>query len=130
MAVRTYDPQDVNVIVNGVVLTGLAEGTFVSIEREEESYTSYVGAKGEVARAVNANKMGTITVTLEQTSPSNAYLRRLANSNATFPVSVVDQNSGETSGGNDAWIQQPASKEFGDEISTREWTFVVPELEI
>ena len=130
MAVRTYDPQDVNVIVNGVVLTGLAEGTFLSIEREEESYTAYVGAKGEVARAVNANKMGTITVTLEQTSPSNSYLRRLANSNATFPVSVVDQNSNETSGGNDALIQQPAIKEFGDEISTREWTFVVPELEI
>src|SRR5690554_4131808 len=47
MAVRTYDPQDVNVIVNGVVLTGFAEGTFVSIERDEESYTAYV----EIGRA-------------------------------------------------------------------------------
>lgn len=130
MSVRTYDPQDVNVVVDGTILTGFAEGTFVSIERSEESYVMYVGSKGEVARSVNANKSGTITITLDQTSPSNAVLRRLANSVATFPISVVDQNTGETSGGNNAWVEQPASKEFGNEIGTREWTIVVPELEV
>lgn len=129
MSVVTYDPQDVNVIVDGTFLTGFAEGTFVQIARDEDSYTTYVGSKGEVSRSVNANKMGKITVTLTQNSPSNSYLERLSKSKKTFPVSVVDQNFGESDGGNDCWVEKPADKELGKEIGTREWVFVVPEME-
>lgn len=130
MVVRTYDTEDVNVIVNGTILTGFADGTFVNVERDEESFTPYIGAKGEVSRAKNANKMGKITITLAQDSPSNSYLNRLANSSNTFPTSVVDQNFGSTSGGNDCWIEKPTGTEYGKEISSREWIVVVPFLEI
>lgn len=127
---RTYDTEDVNVIVNGTILTGFADGTFVSVEQDEERYTPYVGAKGEVSRAKNANKMGKITITLAQDSPSNSYMSRLSNSKETFPVSVVDQNFGSTSGGNDCWVEKPSNIEYGKEISEREWVIVVPVLEI
>lgn len=127
---RTYDPEEVNVIVNGTILTGFADGTFVNVEQDEERYTPYVGAKGEVSRAKNANKMGKITITLSQDSPSNSYMSRLANSSETYPVAVVDQNYGSTSGGNDSWVEKRSSLEFGKEITEREWVIVVPVLEI
>src|SRR5690554_4135171 len=112
---NTYDPQDVNVVVNGTILTGFMDGTFITVERDEESYTTHVGSKGEVTRSRNANKLGRITVTLKQDSPSNSYLNRLANGKDTFAVSVVDQNFNASAGGNDAWIERPANLEFGKE---------------
>lgn len=130
MSVNTYDPQDTNVIVANTILTGFADGTFVTVERDEEGYTAHVGAKGEVSRARNANKMGKITVTLSQDSPSNSYLAKLAKGKSTFPVSVVDQSFGTTSGGNDCWIEKVPNLEFAKEISEREWAIVVPELDI
>lgn len=130
MSVNTYDPQDVNVVVDSTFLTGFADGTFVTVEPDEESYTPYVGAKGEVSRAKNANKMGKITVTLSQDSPSNAYLSKLEKGTKTFPVSVVDQNFGTTSGGNDCWIERKANTEYGKEINSREWVFIVPILAV
>ncbi|SKB05112.1 phage structural protein [Sporosarcina newyorkensis] len=130
MSVNTYDPLDTNVVVNNTILTGFADGTFINVERDEESYTAHVGAKGEVARARNANKMGKITVTLSQDSPSNSILSKMARGKDTFSVSVVDQNFGSTSGGNDCWIEKPPNLEFGKEISEREWIIVVPVLEI
>lgn len=130
MSVNTYDPLDVNVVAKGVILTGFADGTMIKVEADEDSYTAYVGTKGEVTRARNANKMGKITVTLAQDSPSNAYLSRLAKGKDTFPVSVVDQNFDTTSGGNDCWIQKRSGPEYGKDVGTREWVFVVPKLTI
>lgn len=127
---RQYDPRDVNVIVDGEFLTGFAEGTFVSCEKEEDGYETYVGAQGEVTRSRNAHPIGTITVTLEHTSPSNNTLNRRANSGAIFPASMVDRNSRRaTIGGSECWIQKPADEERGDEVSEVEWVIVVADYE-
>ncbi|HBK52384.1 MAG TPA: hypothetical protein DDZ44_00400 [Syntrophomonas wolfei] len=131
---RTYDPKDVNVIVGGVALTGFAEDTFVQAERMEDSFTEYVGAKGEVAMAESNNKTGEITVTLEATSPSVEYLNGLANKkgqNAIFPVSVVDLNddSRVVISGAEARVRKPASHEYGKEIGEREFVIFVSEME-
>lgn len=127
---RTYDPRDVSVIVAGRVLTGVADGTFVSAEKEEDTWEPYVGAQGEVARARNAHPIGTISVTLEHTSPSNAHLSQLAHSNRAFGARVVDrQNNNVSIGGGACWVQKPASMEFGGEVSEIEWTIVVADYE-
>lgn len=127
---NTYDPQDVNVVVNGVILTGFADGTMIKVEKDEDRYTAKVGTKGEVVRARNANEMGKITVTLSMDSPSNAYLSKLEKGKGIFPVNVVDQNFGTTTGGNDSWILKNPGVEYGKEITNREWVFVVPKLTI
>lgn len=131
---RAYDPKDVNVIVGGVALTGFAEDSFVSAERMEDSFTEYVGAKGEVAMAESNNKTGEITVTLEGTSPSVAYLNDLATrkgKNAVVSVSVVDLNddSKVVISGAEARVRKPAAYEAGKEISEREFVIFVSEME-
>lgn len=132
---RTYDPKDVNVVVDGVALTGFAEDTFVSAERTEDNFTEYVGAQGEVAMAESNNRTGEITVTLEGTSPSVEYLNGLANrkgKNAIVPVSVVDLNddSRVVISGAEARVRKPAVYEAGKEIAEREFVLFVSEMEL
>lgn len=55
---RIYDPEDVNLIVDGTIITGFAEDTFIAVERMEDTFTEYVGVKGEVSMAENANETG------------------------------------------------------------------------
>ncbi len=128
---RNYDPRDVSVIVNGNIITGFADGTFVSVEKDEDNFETYVGAQGEVGRSRNANPVGTITVNLQNVSPSNAVLNRLAKGRDTFSAKVVDRNTGNTTaGGSKCWIQKPADREWGDEVSEVEWNIVVGDYDI
>lgn len=128
---RTYDPRDVQVIVGGNILTGFADGGFVKCEKQEDNYETHVGAQGEVSRSRNANPLGTITITLQSTSPSNAVLNRLAKSRNTFAARVVDRNTGNvTAGGSECWVQKPADREWGDEVSDVEWVIIVADYDI
>lgn len=128
----TYDPMDVNVIVDGTILTGFADGEFVTVEKDEENFTSYVGAKGEVTRAKNANNMGKITVTLKHTSPSNAFLSQLAKRKDAFPANVVDLNAdgAANAGGTNCYIEKPANIARGAETGTRQWVIIATDIEI
>jgi hypothetical protein len=74
---KTYDPQLVSVIVATFPIVGWADGTFVKALRNVDSFTQYVGTKGEEARARQWNLSGKITFTLMQTSASNDMLSAL-----------------------------------------------------
>ena len=97
MAVRTYDPQQVVITVDGTAIGGYADGTFISIEREEESFSKVVGADGAAARSKATNRSARITLTLMQTSPSNEFLSMLLarderNNSGVFAVIVKDKD--------------------------------------
>lgn len=129
-----YDPKDVNLIVGGVVITGYAEDSFIAVEKMEDTFTEYIGAKGEVSMAENANEAGEITVTLASTSPSIPYLNRLGlarGEGAVVPVQLVDLNNNTTTiSGNDARVRKPASLNFGKEVGEREYTIFVGHMDI
>lgn len=121
-----YDSMKVNVSINNVLVTGYAEGTMVVSERNEDRVVPYSGVKGEYAYSLNNNSSGTITVSLQQQSPMNAVLQSLANNKKTFPISVVDINTGGfKSGGNEAIILKEPGNERGAEITTRAWSIYV-----
>lgn len=130
---RTYDPEDVTLNVAGTVIVGFAEDSFIKAERLEDNFTPYVGAKGEVSHAENANKTGEITITLESTSPSVNFLNGLAErkgQNALFPVSVVDMNErGVIISGDEARVRKPEGYEAGKEINEREFVIFVSQMD-
>lgn len=132
--VRSYDPDEVNLVVGGVVVTGVASGTWITAERAEDDFTEYIGAKGEVALAESNNRSGEIKVTLDNTSPSVNMLyewSRKKGKNALFPVSIVDANEeGKIRmGGPQARVRRPANYESGKEITEREFTIFVADLD-
>lgn len=124
--VYTYSCSEVQVIVGGAPMSGMADGTFVNIERDEQAYTKVTGADGSTSRSKSANRSGTITITLKQTSPSNDVLTGFMVADeqgdaGVVPVLVKD-NSGRTlHAASAAWVQKSPSQDFAKEISNREW---------
>ena len=93
--VTSYDPQKVNVIVAGRVITGFASDGVVNLTRNSDSVTPAVGAKGDVAYSENADETGTVALTLMSTSASLSYLRDLEAKRKMVSVSVQDTNDSD-----------------------------------
>lgn len=83
----TYDPLLVAMVFGGAPIVGIAEGTFIKIERNEDEWKDYAGTDGEVAWARQHDKRGTVTFTLKITSPSNDDLSAFMISDA-IPLPV------------------------------------------
>ena len=129
--ITSYDAKDVSVIVGGVYLTGFAEGTFVSYEKTEDNFALSVGSLGDVARAKVNNPLGTITITLQQTSPQVTYLNNLARSGKIVEARVIHKvTNTEKIGGTQCFILKEAAGEFSNEISNREFTIQVMDYSV
>jgi hypothetical protein len=135
MAVYTYASDEVTVIVGGVVMSGFADGTFVTVARDEQAFNKVTGADGSVSRAKTANKSGTITLTLQQTSPSNDVLSALMiadelSNQGVVPVLLKDKTGRTTVFSSSSWIQQSPEASMSKNIESREWVIDCAKLEI
>ncbi|NQX68486.1 DUF3277 family protein [Paenibacillus alba] len=121
MSTKTYDPKSVSVIIDGIYLTGFSED-MVEIEKDEDSFEVKVGAQGDTTRAKINNNLGTIKITLQQTSPQISYLDGLANSGKMFPITVISAGTTrETSSATEAFIGKPAARKYGNAAEDREY---------
>ena len=129
MSVSTYDIKDVNLVVNGVIITGFAEGSVITSEKNEDNFSTHVGVKGEVTFAESNDPTGMITCVLKNTSPSVSYLEGLSNKkgkNAIISAQVIDLNTnGVNSGGTECRVMKPANKEYSNEETEREFSIYV-----
>ncbi|AJI24225.1 DUF3277 domain-containing protein [Priestia megaterium] len=124
---RTYDPKYASAIVDSVFMTGYDEGSFIQAEKDEDFFSTKVSAQGEAIISESNNTLGTITLTLSQTSPSYPYLMKKAKQKKPFPI-WVNYNNGTTkekAGGTQARIVKTPSKEFDTEVGGREFQFKV-----
>jgi len=126
MSVKTYDPRQVIIIVAGNQMSGYADGSFVTVARNEDMFTLQVGTSGEGTRSKSNNRSGTITFQLMQSSDSNAVLQALANvdelsNSGAVPVMVKDNSGGSLYIAETAWIRKIPDSEFSREAGPREW---------
>jgi hypothetical protein len=126
MGAKTYDPQKVKLSLGGQIASGYVDGTFISVERDEDSWTKVVGADGEVSRAKSANTAATLTLTLAQTSPFNDILSALAaadevNSAGVFPVILKDNGGNTVISSGAGWVKKPPVAAFSKTVEGREW---------
>jgi len=135
MSVRTYDPKQVIVTINGIPMSGFSDGTFLEIDRTEPTWNTVVGADGLVTRGKTNNFTGTLTLTLKQSSPSNDVLSGLmaideATNRGVFPVFVKDLSGNSIYFGGRCWVTQYANSTFGKDISDRQWTLMMDEADV
>ena len=135
MAAKTYDPSQVAIIVGGFQVTGFADGTFLSVERNADNFALYVGTDGEGTRAKSNNKSGRMTFTLAQSSDANAFLSALAtadelSNSGIVPVLVKDNSGTSLYSAETAWIVKHSPAEFGREVGTREWILETDNLAV
>lgn len=127
----TYDPKDVTVTVDGVLLSGFAPDSKVSVEYESDFYTTKVGIDGDdVTRDKNNNRTATATIALMQNSTSRAFLvGKLLDdekdNSGTFAMSINHNPSGESYSSEFAYIQKVPSASFEAESGTREFMIVM-----
>ncbi len=57
VAVKTYNPKDCVITVGGVYITGLGED-MVKCEKDEDNFTTKVGAQGDVVVNQSCNDLG------------------------------------------------------------------------
>lgn len=130
MASRTaYNAKDCVITVDGVYITGVGED-MVTGEKDEEFFSTSVGAQGDVAVNEINNPLGTITLTLQGTSPQNAMLINYARTNREFPIWVNNKSLGEKFGGTKARIKNFPSMEEGSELADREYEIAVFDYDV
>lgn len=130
---KTYIPQEVSVIVGGNIISGFADGTFVTVERDEDAFTYVPSTSGGGTRTKNANKAGKVTITLQQSSESNSILSDLAKADEKDGSGVVAimirDNSGESLHSSDAaYISKMPQAQFAKELQNLEWVFQCEDL--
>jgi hypothetical protein len=120
---RHYDPKKILVLINGQRITGFADGTFVDIAFPP-SFTTQKGAQGAHTRTRVADSSATVTLSLQQTSPSNAFLSALALAdeltNAPFVMLVKDLGGGDLVAGLGYAAQRPGLS-FAETAGSRGW---------
>jgi len=99
---KTYSFKNLNAVFGTHEITGFAEGDdAITVEANSESFKTYVGAKGEVTRAMINDESVTIKVKLQQTSKSVAFLQNLhlldrSTGTVVLPFQIDDFEAGES----------------------------------
>lgn len=135
MAFYTYDSSKLSIVINGIPIDGFADGTVVTVERDEDSFTKMVGTDGEVTRSKTNNKSGSVTLTLTQSSKSNRDLTGIfvldeKTGNGVGPFLMKYKNGLSLYSAENCWIRKPPSAEWGREATNREWIIDVDALNI
>lgn len=78
-----YSARDVKISFMGYTLDGLAPDTFIEFSRSSDLTDEEVGADGSVNISISPDETGTCTISLQQNSPSNAFLSAILNKQRT-----------------------------------------------
>lgn len=131
---RVYNAKHVKVIFGGIIMSEFAEGSFLTVEKNESAFTNYVGIYGEVARAPNNDQTGKITVRLMQSSVINAALSAIHLVDLSKGIGVLPLLITETIHGThlyeatNAWIKKFPDAEFDRQVVSRDWVFETDRL--
>src|SRR4029077_13060282 len=135
---KTYDPGRIVIVVNGILIEGIADGTFVKISRMTPSFSSKAGAGGAVIRTKSRDKRGKIELTLLPSSPSNDRLSALVTADenvdagvgAVGPSLVKELNGTTICAGGKSWVTQPSDDDDGGNPVNRSCTIEIAELSV
>ncbi|TDI74601.1 MAG: DUF3277 family protein [Betaproteobacteria bacterium] len=133
---KDYDPKKVTLNLGGHIAQGFAEGTFITVARNNDMWTLQSGASGETARSKSNDRSGTIEVTLMQTSITNDYLASKAAldesdlNGGKFAAGLMDANGTTLVGAVELWVKQQPSMELAKELSDRTWMLETGDLEM
>lgn len=135
MALKQYDPKRVALTFKGILIQGFASGTFVNVERNEDTFSLETGADGNSTRVRSQNRSGKMTITLRAEAPTNDLLSAVALLDERTGLGVgawtlKNANSTTRVHAQSAWITKPASVEHASEASTREWVFESDNIEM
>jgi hypothetical protein len=135
---KVYSFNNTVMLVNGVEITGWAEGDdVIDISRRADSASDKVGADGTMMVSISADKSGEFKFKLQQTSGSNKFLMSLCalqegGAKTFVPVNVLFQDTyrNDMATGTVGYIKKPTDVQRGAQAGNQEWTVVVERLDL
>lgn len=141
----TYDPSSVQVgfvTASGKTLlinSGIPDGDFVTVTRNQEYFINDVGSTGEVARSVVRDATGIITVRLYHTSPLIKDIANMRYTDSILKVAgvgappvlaffVLDPSSPDKVSATQCYLQKDADHVWSNQTSVREYQFYAVSL--
>ena len=132
MAIRTYDPKLTTVIFGPLQIQGFSEEK-ISVSYSDDSFDLAIGCDGEATRVRKNNNSATITVTLQQSSPSNDSLSVISIADrgtnvGMFPLTFIDGSGSTVAFAANAYIQKHPDLTFSNTNQTCQWVFITDNL--
>jgi hypothetical protein len=135
---RTYSFLNTVLLINGVEITGFADGDdVIDMKRRTDSASDKIGADGNMMVSLSADYSGEVAIKLNQVSPSNKYLTKLLNlqegRGVRFkPIQILFQDTyrNDVGAGSLGYIKKPADMVRGANGQVVEWSFVVERLDL
>jgi len=133
---KNYSFLNTILLVNAIPLTGFDEGDdAITLARLNDSSAHKIGVDGEMTVSISADRSGSITFRLMQSSDSNSYLSGLvgaAENGAFVPIFVQfkDTQGGDIGSGTQGYITKPADMVRGENANGQEWVIVVERLDM
>ena len=119
-----YNAKDWSAQFGGVFITGFGE-EMITGAKDEELFSSSVGAQGDAIMNEINNDLGTISINVQATSPSVPYLKQCAKAGTIAPLWCNNLKLGETIGGEIARIKNYAEIAAAQEAEDLTFEFQV-----
>lgn len=124
-SVKTYNCKQVKITLGTHIVSGYAEDSFLTIAALGDGTSSQTGADGSVVRAISPDLRHSLKLTLQQTSPTLAWIRKkrkrdVEDGEGMFSVMVKNLTGDEIFSANDAWVVKNRDTAYGNSVGTRE----------
>lgn len=129
MSVWHISPADVKILLGGFhEVVGFVDGSFVSISKVQQPFTSVRAMDGTMARTYHMDTRYTLSLTIAQSSPSNDLFTKLwmldeATKSVFFPLFIKDGLGSSMFYASQCWISQPPPITYSNDVDTRNWIF-------
>lgn len=125
-----YDPEKVNVAFNNRQLRMFGDSLF-TLARSGDNVSLKVGVQGDATYVENADKSGTLTITLQQESPDIQYLEDSAEKKTMGSLAVTDANDGgRVFFAMNCRVQKLPDRSRAKEASDVQFVFLIPRIEL
>lgn len=134
MTVGTVNPKFNDIIIDGNKITGYADGTYLNAVRNSDAFETVSGADGHVARAKTNDSTSDVTITLLQTSRSNAVLSAIAkrdekDGSGLVEAVIEERNTGNKLDSAFVWVKKKPDIVYSKGIEARAWTLVFADVD-
>lgn len=127
--ISLIDPSQLKLNIMGVNVEGFTKGTFVTVSKNDPTFTQKRSLKGKTQVRKNSNSFYSFNFTLDSGVSSNAWVHMIYQMQESygiaFPVPVLFKDAMGTSTFfcKAAYLQEPQAT-FGSDSTTREWSLI------
>ena len=135
MAVLTYDPTQLSLVVGGKIIKGYSDGTFITIARNNDMFTDKTGCDGKTTRVKSNDKSGYVQFVLQQSSASNDDMSAIIAADeldnaGCVPVMCRDNSGRTTASSLSAWFTRYPQVDYSKDVSDRTYMLKCDSLDI